>query len=302
MLDSLRTAVLEIYPRELLDSSAFERALAVAREQTRAEKDSAASYFRFILNGLLRDFCPTTSGIEQYERTCHEPDVEIRFEVMPPQVRAWREDKGLGVIRVEISLPGNMAPPIDAALDSVQSARGLLLDLSGGRSCFAGDDVLAILGRFRDEPNELLTARVRIPGTNRMRDSVITVAPRGEWQYTKPVVVLVDTGWTWTSSLLAYSLSRRPYTKVIGFPLRTPRGILPRQVTLPGGTVVSIPTGVWMDRDGNMQKIIRPNVTAVAMSSENADALHEQGLRLLKDLVMANEKEELRRIEWLFDK
>jgi hypothetical protein len=302
MLDTLRAAVFDIYPRELLDSAAFESALATAREKTRAEVDCTASYFRYILQGLLNNYCPTESDIVSYERTCHDADLEIYVEVLPPKVHASREDKGFGVVGVDIPLPYNMTEPLEAALDTVRETRGVLLDFSRNCCGFAWVDVTGIFSRLIDVPMDLMTVRVRIPGTTRTRDSVIVIKPRGEWQYTKPIVALMDVDCSWTGALLSYGLSRRLYTTVVGFPQKAPRGILPVNVSLPGGTIIKIPTAVWVDRNGNRQKEVKPDVTAAATGAKGHDAVYRQGMRLLKDRVMAREKEERRRIEWLFDK
>jgi hypothetical protein len=302
MLDSLRAAVLDIYPRELLDSAAFEAALVEARERTTGEKDSSESNFYPIFDDLLTCFCPSEGRIVSYAATCREiMPLDMRVKWLP-QVRAWREAKRFGVLRAGYWVPREMTAPVDSALDSLRGTSGLLLDLTGEHPCLAWEDVVDILGRLRDEPTVLLTACVRVQGTEQMRDSVIVVKPRGEWQYAKPLVALMDSGCTWTSAVLAHSLSGRPYTKVVGFPLPEVRGILPVPVTLPGGTVVNIPSAMWVDGQGRLHKRILPDVKAVSRMGEDLQALHRQGLRTLKDLTGACEKEELRRIEWLFDR
>jgi hypothetical protein len=308
MLDSLRAAVLDIYPRELLDSAAFEAALVEARARAIAEKDSSDSHFIVILNDLLVRFCPGEERIVRYVGTCREIlPLEHRIEYLP-HVRAWREEKRFGVLQTGHWVPCKMTALVDSALDSLRGTSGLLLDLTsehpltGEHPCLAWEDVVEILGRLRDEPAVLLSLRVRVRGTEQTRDSVIIVKPRGEWQYTKPLVALMDSGCTWTSAVLAHSLSGRPYTKVIGFPFPEVRGILPVRVTLPGGTVVNIPSAMWVDGEGRLYKRVLPDVKAGARASKDWQALHRQGLRMLKDLTAAYEKEELRRIEWLFDR
>ncbi len=115
-------------------------------------------------------------------------------------VSVSRSDRGYGVIRFNNSLgDGRTVPAFDQALDSLQDAPGLILDLrdtlSGGNSSVA----LGILGRF-------ITARApyqmhRIPNYGQSdieRVWLEEASPRGPFTYTKPLVVLAD---HWTGSM-----------------------------------------------------------------------------------------------------
>ena len=193
---------------------------------------------------------------------------------------------GIGYILLNDSL-GNDAtvPAFDAALDSLRSTRGLIIDLrdtaSGGNSSVAR----GILGRFVDKDlpyqKHILPAEEKETGIR--RSWLELVSPRGV-KYPHPVVVLVN---RWTGSMgegLAIGFDASGAAKLVGTEMARLVGAT-YTITLPNtGIHANFPAERLQHVNGTPREQIRPELYVDVKSSTGGDpfiarALSELGVR-----------------------
>ncbi|RPH92167.1 hypothetical protein EHM69_00680 [candidate division KSB1 bacterium] len=297
ILDSLISAIHEICPPELVDEAKLQTGAARLRADAKTEIDSAQSHFRYNLPTVLAE-CGGAYFLH-YTPACHDGS-ELFYELLPSQVKWRRDENDNAHITVEYSLWGEIAMRLDGVLDSVRGAEGMLLDLRHMQSLFE-NDVTAILGRFSDEKVTAYTARQRVRGTDQYITKSIEAEPRGKYQYVNPLVVLVDSSRTQFFHLLIQALKKRPYTKIVGTPILPPKGVLYKQVTLPGGSTLMVASAIPLDADGNKLKPLEPHVLVPGPYGDN-DLILEAGKNALKDLVKSFRVERQDRMERMFQK
>ena len=174
---------------------------AVRRRLGRALTNPDAAAFDWALRSLLAGTHDTprvvdAAGADGVSRrfSLDQPEHRVVNTYQPDAAVEWRRlPDGIGYIALhDLGSDGTVAQ-FDEALEQLRATRGLILDLrdtpSGGNTSVAEP----ILGRFIQRT--LAYQRI-IPhhGAAWARE----VSPRGEWQYTAPLVVLVD---HWTGSM-----------------------------------------------------------------------------------------------------
>lgn len=114
------------------------------------------------------------------------------------------------------------------AMDSLRNTRGLVLDLSG---CCGGDLRAAydVAGRFVGHDVPGVRARMEREGEIVFSDKG-SVRPTGSWQYTQPLVVIVNN--CFAGSVIAAILSARGATIFTGNALEQKTELLPGEVAL----------------------------------------------------------------------
>lgn len=206
-------------------------------------------------------------------------------------------DRGSGELTAKL-LPGNIGlirfnnslgeqktvAAFDAALESMRSTQGLILDLrdvpSGGDSSVT----LGIMGRFVTamEPYQ----RHRIPNYGQPdveRDWIELVTPRGPFTYLAPVVVLVD---HWTGSMgegIAIGFDAMKRGLVVGTPMAHLAGAV-SDYTLPQTkTRVAFATEQLFHVNGTPRQDWTPRVLLTLQSEEQEDVILKRGLNVLPE-------------------
>ncbi|HYF75666.1 MAG TPA: S41 family peptidase [Symbiobacteriaceae bacterium] len=157
-----------------------------------------------------------------------------------------REIEGFGYIKIA-QLGGDVVAQFDKALEDYRNAPGLILDLRGNGG---GNDRLAeeMSGRLIQQETPWAKIQLRFapfwsPKITR------TVAPRGEWQYTGPVIMLIDGGIYSSADFFAGGLARSGRVTAVGSPTGGGSGN-PVWLTLPGGAQVAISRWIEYFADG----------------------------------------------------
>ena len=210
--------------------------------------------------------------------------LQRRFDREPGPLTASALPEGIGLIRLHNSL-GDQATvqAFDAALATLRSTRGLILDLrdvpSGGDSSVA----LGILGRF--VTRMLPYQRHRIPNYGQPdieRNWIEQVAPRGPFPYTAPVVVLVD---HWTGSMgegMAIGFDAMHRGIVIGTPMAHLAGAV-SDFTLPKtGMDVAFATEQLYHVNGTPRQDWLPPILVADPVSPGEDTILKRGLAELQ--------------------
>jgi carboxyl-terminal processing protease len=168
------------------------------------------------------------------------------FQPGPGVTFMQRQIEGFGYIKVG-QLGGDVVAHFDKALESHRNAPGLILDLRGNGG---GNDTLAeaMSGRLIQQETPWAKIQLRMapfwsPKISRK------VAPRGEWQYTGPVVMLIDGGVFSSADFFAGGLARSGRVKAVGSPTAGGSGN-PVWLTLPGGAKVAISRWIEYFADG----------------------------------------------------
>lgn len=196
-----------------------------------------------------------------------------------------RED-GVGYIRVHNSLGEDaLVSAFDNAMAELQDTPALILDLrdtpSGGNTTIAR----SLMGRLVHE--ETAYQRHEIPAEERLigvrRFWVEYVAPRGPFQYSGQVIVLVG---RWTGSMgggIAIGLDGANRATVVGRPMAGLRGALASH-TLPNTDIaVMIPSEKLSHVDGTPREAFVPTVLTEASDyASGEDLAIEAALQMLQ--------------------
>lgn len=194
-----------------------------------------------------------------------------------------RQIDGFGYIKVA-QLGGNVVAQFDKALETYRNAPGLILDLRGNGG---GNDRLAeeISGRLIQQETPWAKVQLRMapfwsPKINR------SVSPRGEWQYTGPVVMLIDGGIFSSADFFAGGLARSGRVTSVGSPTGGGSGN-PVWLKLPGGAQVAVSRwieyfadGTPVEGNGTRPDVeVRPTIADVAAGRDPA---LEKAIEILK--------------------
>ena len=220
--------------------------------------------------------------------------IERQFDRTPGALQARLLDNKTAYIRFNNSLGDQQTvAAFDQALERFRDAPGLILDLrdtpSGGDSSVA----LGILGRFTSciVPYQ----RHRIPGYGQRdveRNWLELVSPRGPWQYTHSVVVLVD---HWTGSMgegMAIGFDAMQRALVVGTPMAGLAGAV-FDFQLPAtGADVAYATEQLLHTDGTLRQDWRPPVLVptrygTAGTARDTDPVLARGQTELRRLLRA---------------
>jgi hypothetical protein len=169
----------------------------------------------------------------------------------------WFKKDSIGYIAISSWNKDNISiQEFDRVLDSVRSCKGIILDIrmnGGGYGPLAG----SIGGRFVTGVFSCgyIQYRSGVLHTDFSQILPIEYPQRGEWQFTKPIILLVGRGCFSTSEIFTAGMSKVPHCITIG---DTTGGGLSnsRQFTLPDGTTYTISDQLIFDTD---QKIVEGN-------------------------------------------
>jgi carboxyl-terminal processing protease len=191
----------------------------------------------------LRSVLAGTHDVPRVIRARDADGAERDFRLdQPGQTRAddapqaagveWRRlDGRLGYVRLTDLSSDDVVPMFDATLDSLQTTRGLILDLretaAGGSTAVAE----GILGRF-------VGAAAGYQRVAPLTDTayVRRVQPRGPWTYAAPVVVLVGRWTAGTAEGMAMGLDALGRATVVGTPMAGLNGAA-YDLTLPASRI-----------------------------------------------------------------
>jgi hypothetical protein len=163
----------------------------------------------------------------------------------------------------------------DAALDSMRNCKGIIIDIrmnGGGYGPLAGD----IGARFSADTFKCGFFRIRNGYMHNEFSDLIPMAypKRGDWQFTKTVVVLIGRGCFSTSEIFAAGMSKLPNCITIG---DTTGGGLSnsRQFTLDDGTTYSISDELIYDTEMNIVegRGIAPKITVKYNAQDKTDGI-----------------------------
>lgn len=229
-----------------IDGRPAETAAADLRKLTSASTE--AQMERHLAGRLL--WGPAGSKVNvRFRRTDGQAyDLQLSRDFQPGGGRAFaqREVEGFGYIKVA-QLDGDVVTQFDKALEAYRTAPGLILDLRGNGG---GNDLLAeeMSGRLIQQETPWTKIQLRMapfwsPKITR------SVSPRGEWQYTGPVVMLIDGGIFSSADFFAGGLARSGRVTAVGSPTGGGSGN-PVWLTLPGGAQVAISRWIEYFADG----------------------------------------------------
>jgi hypothetical protein len=150
-------------------------------------------------------------------------------------------DDGIGYIRVSEFMPHEITRDFDAAMSYLRGTPVLIVDVRhnpGGNH----DTIREFVGRFLTEPLDAID--VYILGE---LDPLPPVRPRGSYQYTKPVVVLINGRSFSGAEAFAEMMRQLPQVTVVGDTTGGGSGAAddsaPGLFLLPSGAEMKIPTG-----------------------------------------------------------
>jgi len=286
MLDSLRVAVFEIYPPELLDSARWDEAIARTKDTVLTEGREERRSFRYRLEDLLKNQLGPEAGIQYYQTTHGEPSAtEILIACDKAFHSQWLPDSLGEVVTCDIGgWIGLADSAFDFALEAIHEAKGIMIDLRNFEA-FSDDDASAVAGRFLDRDQVQFQVKIRERRTREYRDTTITVNPRGPWQYAEPLVMLMDSSSEWPAPAVMMALASRSATEIVGgHPVRL-AGILSVKVILPAGTVVWIPSAMVVDSVGQPIRMIEPDIWVEPIETEELKhTIRNMGLARLREL------------------
>jgi len=234
--------------RPLLHGFSSERAFE--RDATRhllaAEQSVPAKLFMREPNGdllaatLAREPGPTTRrpelrpGFEITRRT------NLEFGIHP---------SGAGYIRIPSFEPrAELDADFDAALDALRNTPGLIIDL---RDNTGGYSHPAMVGRFFDRRTKTTVSFIKSgPGHGTFRKQPGFDAPTGPWQYTRPVVLLVNDLTGSAADLFVAELGTSKRVTVVGTTTHGNVSGTAVYAVLPCNLVVRISNGYVTDARG----------------------------------------------------
>jgi hypothetical protein len=156
----------------------------------------------------------------------------------------------------------DLAGAVDAALDSVRGALGLLIDLRRADG-MSYEDSRKIAERFINNSNDWFQGQ--------------KLQPRGPWQYVNALVILVDARSKWPVQALATYLNHTDFSLIVGEPMPPP----------------SDPAAEW--KGG-----LAPDVVVDPAKASGGDPIREEGLKRLVDLIHKQQVQQRFEMEHMF--
>jgi carboxyl-terminal processing protease len=256
-------------------AEAVDRLLPAPREAGAADRDWA---LRHVLAGpRTGTFLLGLGGREPRAVEIERDGNRVPAAVAPVSARLIGDERNIGYVRLRSFSSANVAA-LDAGLESIAAARGLILDLRG----LSHDDraaTLAVLARFavREDPWQLREAR----NGKRMADRI---SPRATHRIKGPLIVLVDRWTAGEGEALAAGLAAVASARLAGTPMAGLRGEL-REVRLPhSGIRVRFPAEKVLTPDGTPRESLRPHVPVdlAAPNGGPGDPILYQALKALE--------------------
>ena len=179
----------------------------------------------------------------------------------------------------------NWADDIDLALDELKDTKSIILDVRGNRGGLTGN-VTRISGRFCAQNKTYALSRTKNgPGRNDFGNAVeLEIKKNGDWQYTKPVILLTNAQTMSAGEEFTMALVSQPHVTQVGnhtcgvFSLSLER-------CLANGWKYSVSVQKVTDADGNIPegKGIVPNAENLILNvSVNDDLQMERAIELCK--------------------
>lgn len=157
-------------------------------------------------------------------------------------------DDGIAYLRITAFMPHKITGDFDAALDYVRNTRALIVDVRhnpGGN----GDTIREFVGRFLTEPLDGI--EVYVLGEP---SPWPLIQPRGPFQYTNPVVVLINGRSFSGAELFAEMMKQLPHVTAVGDTTGGGSGgaadRVPGIFQLPSGAEIGMPTADLRRYDG----------------------------------------------------
>jgi hypothetical protein len=152
---------------------------------------------------------------------------------------AIREDR-IGYLRITAFMPHEITPHFDAAVDYLRNTRAVIVDVRhnpGGN----GDTIREVVGRFLAEPLDGI--EVYVLGEP---SPWPLIQPRGPFQYTNPVVVLINGRSFSGAEAFAEMMKQLPHVTAVGDTTGGGSGgaddLAPGIFQLPSGAEIGVPT------------------------------------------------------------
>ncbi len=161
-------------------------------------------------------------------------------------------DNNIGYIHIEgfSDLPKFLEKPMDNVLSALKDTDGIIIDVRGG---YGGEDIAGqyIAGRFASQSIPYMKTRVR----RGLGENDFTayenwrIFPEGDFQYTKPIVVLTHRFTISARETFCLAMKVLPQVTFVG---DTTTGAFSNQINreLPNGWGYSLSIGEWRDADG----------------------------------------------------
>ncbi len=207
-------------------------------------------------DGHVQIKTPSGTGVRTYitpreERDEHAFDPRLVWRVAGKALRVSSDnameygilDGNIGYIRLSTFMGGPWSTEFGDALDAVRSTRGLILDLrhNGGGSDLTG---FAIIRRFITSPLALYTTYYH--GVAQHGDPL---PPAGPYQYTAPVVVLINGKCFSATEDIAEVMTQIPTFTLLGDTTAGASGA-PQDFSLPSGKRIAVSTIDFRRYDG----------------------------------------------------
>jgi carboxyl-terminal processing protease len=182
-------------------------------------------------------------GVRRPERIVPFPLTRQKF------VHFGRHPSGLGYIRIE-SFSGReeIVDEFDRALAALRDAPGLILDIRDNPGGFGQPQ---IVGRLLRKHTLAGVSYIRNgPGYHDFRRTPIYLDPSGQWQYTRPIALLVNDGTGSASDLFACELRSAQRVVTVGSTTHGNLSGVNTYAVLPCGLAVRISNGYITDAHG----------------------------------------------------
>ncbi len=311
IVDSLYTSVLTYFPLEIMDTAAWRDSCDAMKEFIERSTYHAQVDVGGELSGLIQDITNQPNLGTSYKlMPCEEPESVVGI----PDY-AWSTAGGVRRGAKETQFPvliwdGHFLgkryyDALNDCLDGTRNAEGMLLVLDWA-SQMTITEALECAGRFVTQPTEFLPMRIRIPGTNDYRDTVFTVQPTGEWQYTGPVAIQMENSNAWPDWIFVAALkASRRYVTFLGRDISYPKGFRPIAVQISDNCSVTIPTAYPVTSRGKPLNRMRPDLE-LKERKDYSDAEFAERQKVvsgaLNDLVRRYKRERVDRMEQMFQK
>ncbi len=175
------------------------------------------------------------------------PDRAVAFQLTRQHfVHFGRHPSGLGYIRIEsFNSHDEVADEFDRALDELRDAPGLILDIRDNQGGFGQP---RIVGRLLRDRTLVSISHIKYgPGHNLLHKTEDYLDPAGEWQYTRPVALLINDVTGSASDLFACELRSAGRVVTVGTTTHGNLSGVAVFAVLPCGLVVRISNGFISD-------------------------------------------------------